>query len=230
MRSFWIGLALCCVAAGASLAEEDIRRIVVTGEGTATAVPDMAQVSVGVTREARLAGQAMADASAAVAAVVDALRAEGIAERDLQTASIGLTPSYQHSNDGRPARVVGYMASSTLSVRVRDLDALGGVLNAVVSDGATALHNLSLGLSDMDALEVLAQADAVRDAAVKAGALAEAAGVTIGPVMSIVEAGAIAAPMPMMRGAMMEAAVDMPVAAGELSVTRRVTVTYAIAE
>lgn len=230
MRFFLMISVIFASLTGAALAEEEARLIAVTGEGVVQAAPDMATVSIGVTREARTAGQAMSEASSAMSAVIAAIDAAGIEARDIQTSNIGLSPRYQHSNDGRPPRVTGYVANNTLMVRVRALDALGGVLDAVVSDGANALNGLSFGIADSAPLEARARAEAVADARAKAEGLAEAAGVTLGPVMSIVEAGRGGLPQPMMRGAVMEAAMDVPVAAGELEIRRQVSMTFAIAE
>ena len=215
---------------GAAWAENESRQIIVSGEGVVRAAPDMATVSIGVSREARTAGDAMADASRAMVSVIAAVESAGIEERDMQTANIGLSPRYQHSNDGRPPHITGYVASNTLVVRVRELGDLGGLLDAVVADGANTLNGLSFGIAETGTLESAARAAAVVDASSKAQELAEAAGVVLGPVMTITEGGGGVNPQPMMRGAMMEAAMDVPVATGELDIRARVTVVYGIAE
>ncbi len=225
-------LAVCVTlfwSCGVWAQDVDQARIVVSGSGVVTATPDMATVSVGVQQEARTARQAMDATSSAMQSILSQLEAAGIELRDIQTTNIGLTPRYQHSNDGRPPRVTGYIASSTLSVRVRELEDLGGVLDAVVSDGANTLSGLTFGISDIEELQSAARADAVSDAIAKAGGLAEAAGVTLGPILSIVEGGGGSVPQPVLRGAMMEAAMDVPVASGEMSVRQQVTLTISIA-
>ena len=229
MRIF-VGILMSMVLATTVHAEDITRRIVVAGMGEVQAAPDMATVSIGVSHEARTAGEAMEAASLAMSSVMTSLAAAGVEPRDIQTSNIGLNPRYQHSNDGRPPRVTGYIASTTLTVRVRMLDDLGGVLDAVVSDGANALNGLRFGIADTAPLESAARAAAVADAAAKARELADAAGVQLGRVISISEGGAASQPQPMMRGAMMEAAMDVPVAAGELDFRARVNVVYAIAD
>ena len=205
------------------------RQIVVTGEGRVAAAPDMATVSLGVHREARAADAAMSATSEAARAVLDTLAAAGIAPADIQTTRIGLEPRYQHSNDGAPPRITGYVASNDLSVRVRDLDGLGGVLDSVIADGANNFAGISFGLTDSGPLEEEARALAVRDARARAETLAAAAGVQLGAVQTITEMGGFVAPEPMMRGAMMEAAM-VPVAEGQIDVTVQVSVVFAIAE
>ena len=218
-----ISLMLCPVLA---TAQEDARQIVVTATGSASAVPDMAVVRIGVRREARTAGEAMRTASEAAANVLEQVASVGIEPRDVQTASISLYPVQDHSN-GRTPVIRGYVASNDLTVRVRDLDVLGGLLDSVVSEGANTMNGLSFSIADPGPVETQARAAAIRKARARAETLAEAAGVNLGEVQTIAEGGAIPAPRPMMRDmASMEAAV--PVAQGELDVRVTVTVVYAI--
>ena len=229
-RSVPIALAILCLGAALSAPVHAAdRQIAVTGEGRVAVAPDMATVSFGVRREARAAGQAMTAASEAAAAVLATLADAGIASSDIQTTRIGLDPRYQHSNDGSPPRITGYIASNDLSVRVRDLDGLGAVLDRVVTDGANSFTGIAFGLADSGSREAEARAMAVRDARARAETLAEAAGVALGPVRTITEAGGVSASQPMLRGAMMEAAA-VPVAEGEIDVTVRVNVVFAIAD
>ncbi len=212
----------------AVLAEETPRQIVVTATGTVEAAPDMATVTLGVSRDARTASQAMSEVSEATSAVLASITESGIESRDVQTSSLNLNPVWDRGNE-RPPQVRGYVASTTLSVRVRDLDDLGGLLDQLIGDGANTLNGLTFGIADADPLEEAARADAVRQARGKAETLADAAGVELGPVHTISEGGGGGAPAPIMRGAMLESAA-VPVAAGELSVRVSVTVVFAIAD
>jgi uncharacterized protein YggE len=116
-----------------------------------------------------------------------------------------------------------------VTVVLRDLDALGGVLDAVLGDGANSLGGLSFGMSDDAALRDEARRAAVADATAKARVLAEAAGVMLGPLEEIVEGGGFDGPLPRARMdmAMAEA---VPVAPGELTISATVTMTWAIGE
>ena len=219
------GLIFSALAAHA----DGLRVLTVTGEGRVSSAPDMATVNLGVQRDARDAGAAMAAASEAAAAVLETLGAAGIEARDIQTTRIGLDPRYARQTDNSPPRITGYIASNDLSVRVRNLETLGAVLDAVVAEGANSFRGLSFGVDDSTALSKAAREAAVRDATARAETLSEAAGVTLGPIQSISESGGSIAPQPMMRGAMMaESAV--PVAEGEIDVMARVTIVYAIAD
>ena len=208
-----------------ALAQDEAPRIIVTATGSASAVPDMATVSLGVEREAVTASQAMDEVAAAANAVMEKIQAAGIETRDVQTSSLNLNPVWDQGN-GRP-RIRGYSASTMLTVRVRDLDMLGGLLDSVVSEGANTLNGLSFGFGDAAPLETAARSDAVAKARQKAETLATAAGVTLGPVQTISEGDIGGGPVPMFRTMAMEAA-PMPVAEGELDVRVSVTVVFAI--
>ncbi len=207
-------------------AEEAQRQIVVNAVGSASAAPDMAMVRLGVTHEARTAAEAMRGASEVTAVVLANIAEAGIEDRDVQTSSLNLSPVWDRGNTSVP-QIRGYVVSTQLAVRVRALDTLGQFLDLVISDGANTLNGLSFAITDPAPLEDTARAEAVRLARAKAETLATAAGVTLGPVLSIREGGGSAGPQPLMRGAMMDAAA-VPVATGELDIRVGVTLVFAI--
>lgn len=209
--------------------QEALRHVSVEGIGRVSAVPDVAVIQIGVQREARDAGAAMDAASQAMTAVLDQIRGAGIAPEDVQTTGIGLHPNWRHTQDGSPPRVTGYIASNTLSVRVRDMELLGGLLGAVVADGANTMNGLSFEVADPGALEDQARVAAVEDAARKARMLAEAAGANLAGVVSISEGQAAGMPGPMLEMAMSDRAA-VPVAAGQLEVIVTVRAVYALGE
>lgn len=203
-------------------------RITVSGLGRTEARPDMATITLGVQTEAATAAAALRENSARLAAVLDRLRAAGIADRDLQTSGLNLGPVYDHRPDRQAPRISGYQAGNMLTVRVRDLSALGSILDLVVEDGANAFHGLSFALSDPQAALDAARTAAVRDARRKAEMLAEAAGVRLGAVIEISESSGHADPRPMMRMAAEAVAMDVPVAEGEISYAVNVNVIWAL--
>ncbi len=211
------------------MAEDRPREIVVSGEGIASTAPDMATIRVGVAREARLAGDAMRQTSEAMTGVLSLLEGEDIAARDIQTTNVSLRPRFQRTNDGSPPRVTGYIASNDLMIRVRDLEALGGVLDAVVSEGANAVNGIFFGVTEPGPLETEARRAAVSDAREKAEVLADAAGVVLGPVISINEGRSRPVPGTVMRSMAMEEPA-VPIAGGEIDVQSRVTIVFAISE
>ena len=213
--------------AAAAMAAETSPAITVTGRGEVAAAPDMATITLGVTSQAKTAGEAMDETSAAVAAILKALEAAGIAPRDMQTSDLSLDPVWSsRASNGAAPRIEGFTARNTLRVRVRDLDRLGGVLDDVLEVGANTFRGLSFGLQEPGPLTDQARTAAVADAQRKAALIAGAAGVTLGPVLSISESGGVS-PQPVM----MEAArAAVPVAAGEVSLSATVTMVFALGE
>lgn len=209
----------------------DAATITVTGEGRVDSRPDMASISLGVTTQGDTAAAAMAANSTELARVLENLRASGIADRDLQTSGLSLNPNWDSSYSGTGVpKILGYVASNMVTVQVRALDSLGAVLDAAVSDGANTLNGVTFGLAEPEPVLDEARKRAVDDAKRRAGLLAEAAGVTLGKVMSISETGGYAQPGPMFRMGADAASAPVPVAEGEVSMTAMVTMTWVIAE
>lgn len=204
-------------------------RIVVAGEGEATIAPDMALLTLGVMREAATAGEALDAANAAMAAVIADMKTAGVADRDLQTAGLQVSPRYTFTNrpDGsQEAQLVGYQVANTLSVRVRDIARAGEFIDRAVKLGVN--QNTSIAFTNDDPGEVVTEARkrAVADATARARTLAEAAGVSLGRVMEIVEQSGVAAPLPITERAYARAADAVPVEAGENAYRVQVTVTF----
>ena len=122
-----------------------------------------------------------------------------------------------------------YLAMNQLTVRVRDLDALGGVLDRTIQDGANTFNGLTFGLADPVPALNEARKLAVADAMARAKLLTDAAGLVLGPVVAITEGGA-SIPMPMFRMADAEFARAVPVAAGEISTSASVTMVSELSE
>ncbi len=228
LRFLWIALLAAWPIAASGEGHE--RRLTVTGLGLVEVVPDMATVRLGVASEARGAREAIDENSRAMAAILERLRAAEIEERDIQTSNFSVSPRYDYNRQsGETPRITGFIAQNMVAVRVRDLDRLGTILDEVARDGANSFNGLSFGLQERAPAEDAARAAAVAEARRKAELYAGAAGVTLGAVMTLSESGG-AAPQPMMMAVQsMRAASDaVPVAAGELTVSARVTIVYAI--
>ncbi|WP_273524682.1 SIMPL domain-containing protein [Rhodosalinus sediminis] len=203
------------------------RLISVTGRGEVTAPPDMAVIRLGVVEEAATAQAAMQAANDAAAAVLARLRARGIAQRDMQTSELRLAPVRASGPQDEGRRITGFTASNAVTVRLRDLAALGGALDAVVGEGANRLDGLRFTVADPAPLMEEARRAAVADAMARAETLAAAAGVTLGPVRSIAERGG-GAPRPMMMEAARSGGGGVPVAPGEIEITVEVAMELAI--
>ena len=230
MRPMLAALTLVLAAATPALAQdraaEAPRRIVVTGDASAEAAPDRASFTAGVQAEARGARDALTAASTAMTQVLAALEAAGVAKADLQTSELSVDPVWDDGDGGqRQPQVRGYMASNLVTVRARDLAALGALIDAASEAGANRFMGLSFALADPAAQEAEARAAAVAEARARAEQLASAAGVRLGPVLSITEQGG-AGPMPMFARA--DAMPAPPVAPGSVGVTVSVEVVYGI--
>ncbi len=207
------------------------------GTGEVTAGPDMAHITSGVTTQAETAREALDANNAAMSNLVDVLTEAGIAERDIQTSNFTVQPQYVHSDerdaDGftRPPRISGYQVSNSVTVRVRELDDLGAVLDQAVTVGANTINNVSFDLSDPGDVLDEARRMALEDATRKAELYAEAAGVSLGRILNISERTG-QPPRPMMRDMAVEAAYQsaVPVQSGELTHSVSVDARWAIAQ
>jgi uncharacterized protein YggE len=198
-------------------------QITITGIGEIAAAPDMATVTLGVTTTAKTARAAMTENSGQLTEVLTTLKAAGIAPRDLQTSGLSLQPNWTNDPNGGVSRIEGYMAANQLAVRVRDLAALGTMLDAAIGDGANTLNGVQFAIGAPAALLDGAREAAVADARHRAEIFATAAGVTLGPVLLISEAQAGYDPQPKFARAAMD---SVPVEGGELSVSASVTITW----
>lgn len=205
--------------------------ITATGEGRVAVAPDMATISVGVTTQQKTAAATLAENNKATAAVLERLKADGVAPRDLQTSGLSLSPLWDRqisqSSQNSPPKISGYVASNTIVVRLRDLVKLGEILDSTVGQGANQFNGLSFGLQDPKPSEDAARRAAVADAMARAHLYASAAGVRLGRILSISEPSSRA--VPEMAMARMAASDGVPVAEGELSISAQVTIVFAIA-
>jgi uncharacterized protein YggE len=209
--------------AGSPLAtQSDI--VTVHGQGSVNITPDTALAQIGVEARAAQLNDALSDANQRMTEVLESVRALGIDSRDISTSRIAIEPiAAPRRNEGDPVRIDGYRVGNTAQVRIRDVRAVGRVLDAVVRAGANTVGSLAFTVSDRTAVEAQARTLAVRDAATKARQLADAAGVRLGALLSLSEQG-IGRPIPVARG--VAAMSSMPVEPGEVEVTVVVEARY----
>jgi uncharacterized protein YggE len=231
LKSLALGALAATILVAAPAAAEDAppRRLVVSGTGEAGARPDMAVISAGVVVQADTASAALADNTRAMNAMLEQLRASGLAEEDMQTSQFAVMPLYETGRPGAETnepKIVGYEVSNQVTARVRDLDRLGAILDALVTAGANSISGPAFDIADPKQLLDQARDAAVVDALAKAKRYAAAAGVELGDILSIEEAGIYTPPRPMMRAEAMAA--DVPIALGQTELSANVTVTFAI--
>jgi len=203
--------------------------IVVSGTGRVAVEPDVAELRLGVAISRETVAEARSEAAATMSAILAAIREAGVAERDIRTAMLSVQPRYDY-RDGQAPALAGYDLSNVVEVTVRELAAVGDVIDGSLRAGATSLDGLAFQVADPSGAEAAARTAAVADARAKAEVLAAAAGIRIAGVADIVEGGAPPS-FPLAKAARMSLAADSgtPVAAGTTDVVVTVTVTFRIA-
>lgn len=220
-------LAAGCVTTVASL-EGPVDVIVVNGNGRVNVAPDIGVLMLGVEAQAPTLEEATADAARRMTAVVERVKALGVAAADLATVAYTVDPRMTPPDPARrdPPRIVGYHVTNLVQVTVRRLGDTGRILDAAVAAGANAVRGIRFTLADPSGAEAEARTRAVADALARARGLAAAAGVTLGPVVAIREGGA-SPPVPMMRTMVLRTE-STPIEPGQLDVVVTVELRQAI--
>jgi len=201
--------------------------IVVSGTGRVAVDPDVAELRLGVSISRPNVDAARAAAAEAMAAILAAVTAAGVARHDVRTTLLSVQPRYDY-RDGKAPTLTGYDLANVVEVTVRDLAILGGVVDGALTAGATSLDGMAFRVSDPREAERAARTAAVAEARARAEVLAEAAGIRIAGVAGIVEGGAPPTwPQPKAR-MMVAAEASTPVEAGTTEIAITVTVTFRI--
>jgi len=225
----FIAIAAAMLWAAPASAQAEPAAISVSGEATVSVAPDQAQIEAGVTSEAKTAREASETNNAAMGKALLALKAAGIDPKDIQTLLVTLQPeTVPNHNGGGPNTIVGYRASNRVTVRLRDILKVASTIDMLVAAGATDIGGIEFSVSNASKLLDDARAQAIADARRKAEILAKAAGVTLGPPLSISEAGAPGPVLFRSKMAVGFAASPTPVAQGEETLQVSVSVSWAI--
>ncbi|GAA5025294.1 SIMPL domain-containing protein [Streptomyces siamensis] len=207
-------------------AESTPSTVTVTGQGSATATPDVAVLGVGVAATAKTAKEALAAQTAASNALLAAVRAQGVEERDIRTESLSLSPVHE-IHDGT-SELTGYEAAQSFSVKVRDIAATGRVLQAVTdaTGDAGRVQSVVFDVADPAPLHTAAREAAYEDAHEKALQYARLGGHRLGRLVSLSEdGGGESRPVPIAAAAFDQGGA-VPVAPGEIRDTITVTAVY----
>ena len=201
----------------------------ISAEGRTTRVPDLATIRAGVVSQGATAAAALSDNAQRMARVLAAVKRAGVADRDIQTATVQLQPQYRYG-ENVPPTITGYQATNTLSIRFRDIAKSGTVLDALVAQGANQIDGPNLSIDKPDAALDEARTDAVAKARARAELYARAAGMRVARIVSITENGADAGgperPMMMARAMAADAMAKTSIAPGERDVTVNVSVRF----
>ena len=210
----------------AAIAPSDGTLLSVSARAEASRVPDVASLSTGVVTQAADANAALRANSTQMNKVVAAIRAAGIAERDIRTSGINIHPQYRYA-ENQPPTITGYQASNTVSIKVRDVARLGEVLDALVASGANQVNGPSFEIDQPEAVYDEARQAALKQAQARAQMYAESLGLRVRRIVSISESGGFHQPMPMMKAMAMDArAESAPVAPGETTLSASLDVVF----
>jgi uncharacterized protein YggE len=200
----------------------------VTGEGKVTGKPDTLSVSLGISVLRPTVDRATADAATLATAVIDALKASGVAEDDIQTANYSIFPEYDWS--GEQQRLLGYRVNNEVRVKIRSLDSAGAIIDAATAAGgdAAVVNSLSFSIEDNAELLQMARTAAWADAEGKARQLAQLAGLELGAASSITETISYEVPPIYFDRAAAEAGdgAATPIESGTQDVTVMIQVTF----
>ncbi|GAB3353987.1 SIMPL domain-containing protein [Lysobacter tyrosinilyticus] len=199
----------------------------VSAQGEAKRVPDIALMSTGVVTRATDANAAMRANAEQMAKVVAAIKAAGIADKDVQTSGINLNPTYQY-RDNQPPTITGYEAHNTVNITVRDIAKLGKILDTLTAVGANQINGPSFDVDKKDEALDEARRKAVASAQARADMYAKTLGMKVRRIVSISEGGRFAPPIPMARGMMMakDAGAETSVSPGENTLSVNLDVVF----
>jgi uncharacterized protein YggE len=219
------GIAIVCALSLPALAA-DPHTITMTGYGEIKAVPDVATVNAGVTADAPTAAAALTANGARMSQVFAALKKLGVSDCNIQTSGFSVSPQYTNGDSNSSRHLTGYQVNNDVSVRLDDVTRVGAAVDTLVGAGANQMNGIGFDIANTAPLLEKARIQAVADARARAQTYAQAAGVTLGSIISISEGSGETASRPMFRLMAMNA--PTPVAPGEQGVTADVTVVWEI--
>ena len=227
-----MALALLLSACGPTTIQQTTQRTLsVSGNGQAYLAPDIAYIYVGVHTEKLTAAEAVAENTTQTQTVIDALKKAGIDEKDIRTTNFSIYPQDKFDpQTGTPTGDKTYVVDNTVYVTIRKLDQLGDLLDTVVKAGANSVNSVQFDVVNKAEALKQARSDAVKDAEAQAKELADAAGLSLGPIQSInfVDNQPIVFDGKGGGGGLAPQAASVPIQTGQLSFTVTVNVTYAL--
>ena len=219
---------MSCSAAFAAPQQETPRpTLSIDGQGTGTAAPDMATVTIGVTTQGKDAAKAQNDNAWVSNQIQAAVRGLGIEEKDIQTRNYSFYPNYSTDKDHRN-EVTGYTVNNSVIVVVRDIKLTGKVIDAALSNGANEINSLDFSASDTKAVRKVALLNAIQDARDKADIIAKGLGKRIVGIQNVSESTGYIETRRFGGNMLMAVAKDAatPIAPGSLSLTANVHIDF----
>jgi uncharacterized protein len=219
-----------------SRSEAPSRRITTVGQADVVARPDVAILTVGVITEAEGATAALAQNSGTMANLIENAERAGLESRDIQTSGLSLNPRYvypQQQSESEKPRLIGYMVSNHVTLRVRDFSRLGPLLDRLVSVGANAIRSIAFDITEKSRVSDDARTRAMEDAKRKALLYAKSAYVSLGPLISLTEENVPTssdATIARSNGVAQAAPLAAPVEIGEVRLQVRLQATWSITD
>lgn len=197
-----------------------------------TAEPDMATIGAGVTTETPTAVEAMRQNAVQMRKVIDQIKAQGVDEEDIQTTGISLNARYDYNRTTQQNEFRGYAVSNRVSVKLREIDEVGELLDALVSAGATNLSGPTFSIENDKAAKDEARERAVKSGMARAEAYARMLGYDRVRVLEISEMIQNRAPLGgLVLREVAEAEADAaPVQPGRVSTGVSITIKYEMVE
>lgn len=201
----------------------------VSAQAETKRAPNLATISTGVVTQAADANAAMRANAEQMNKVVAAIKAAGIADRDVQTSGVNLNPQYRYA-ENQPPTITGYQATNTVNVTVRDIAKLGKLLDALVATGANQINGPSFDVDEQEKERAFDEARraAVEKAQARAETYARTLGMRVRRIVSISEGGGFAPPRPVMMAMARaeKAAYDTSISPGENTLSVNLDVVF----
>ena len=159
-----------------------------TAEGSVFAKPDIAQVTLGITTDRKpTAVAAVTENTEQMNKVILAIKAEGVEDKDIKTTSYNLNPSYDYNQETGRSEIKGYEVNQQLTVKIRNLENIGAIIEATTQVGANQVGNIAFTIDDMSEIKKAARAEAVQKAREKAEEMSQATGLKLGKLVNVYE-------------------------------------------
>jgi uncharacterized protein YggE len=217
--------------------------ITVTGYGEVNAIPDIASVSFTISKDATTAKEAQNQVAQIEGKVLEFLKTSNILDKDIKTTNSSFYPKYEYKYSklmpcneyGCPPSngqnvIVGYTASESITVKIRNTDDAGKIIEGLSGLGVSNLYGPDFTIDDEDGLKEIARKNAIDDAKMKAQKLAKDLGVRLGDITSFNESGNYPTSMMYLKNEMADSAGSSApsLPKGENTITSDVTITYEI--
>ena len=235
-----IGMIGCTITPGEGVSPSGLRinlngqneGIWVTGQGEVTVIPDVATLRLGIAAQEASVAEAQAKAAAAMDDLIKALRDGGVAKKDIQTQYFNIQKVTRWDREREQEIVLGYRVSNMVLAKIRDVEKVGAVIDAVAAAGGdlTRIDSISFSVDDPSEYYEEVREKAMKDARAKAEDLADLGGVKLGKPTYISEGVSYPIPRPVYERVPVAAPApaETPISPGEMKISLNVQVAYAI--